>query len=143
MNTILQAIGTVGGILFATACVPMAWKAFREGNSFCTPASTIWTFIFANLLFGTYLFGTVGPQLPAFLSIVELVSWGIVAWYYKFPRMKTKSMLRLGYCTRDDGHDGPCNGWPRSMCGVGNPLCTCTGLAGDGLHHCEFHDGTR
>lgn len=29
---------------------------------------------------------------------------------------------RIGVCTRDSGHDGPCNGYPRDICGQWNEL---------------------
>lgn len=115
MNWLLNAIGSIGFILFATACVPMAWKTMRSGEAVVKDRSTIWTFVAATGLVTIYLFGLAGFNFPTFLSLVEVICWGIVARYSYFPRLSGRT-INVGYCTRDEGHEGPCNGWPRHTC---------------------------
>jgi hypothetical protein len=89
MSAGLEALGLLGTILYASACVPLAWKAVRDGLVTVPPA-TSWTFFAANCAFATYCFGSFGVHLPFFLVLVEVVCWGTVLKYTYFPRRHAK-----------------------------------------------------
>lgn len=130
MNLFWEIIGTVGSILFATACVPMAWKTIRTGGDIGNPISTIWTFVGATLLFGAYLTESLGLTIPVLMLWLEFACWSTALWYHYFPRRQDESLAGLIYiahngvcttdllreCSRETRHDGPCNGLPRPSC---------------------------
>lgn len=88
-SAVLEVLGLLGTILYATACVPLAWRAVEDGMV-AVPLATSWTFFAANLCFGTYCFGSFGVHLPFFLVAVEVLCWGTVVWYTYFPRRNEK-----------------------------------------------------
>ncbi len=117
MNWFLYALGTVGAVLFATACVPMAWKTFKLGRDIGTPLSTIWTFVLATLLFGIYLVGTIGLNVPTGMVVIEFFCWSLALWYHYFPRPDWTKLFEFEtVCTRPNHVESPCNGLPRVDC---------------------------
>lgn len=87
MSLLIDLIGAAGSILFATACVPVAWATWRLGRSVGTPVSTVWTFVLATLLFTIYLAAKVGvTQIPTVLLFIEFVCWGVALKFHYFPR---------------------------------------------------------
>ncbi len=121
LNTLIEVAGSLGGFLFATACIPMAVKTIRAGRDIGNPISTIWTFVGATLLFSIYLIAKTGiDNAPSIFLVTEFVCWSIAAWYHYFPRFDWDHIVpkhtHIGFCTRDDGHEGPCNGWARHTC---------------------------
>lgn len=121
MSMMIDAIGSFGAFLFATACVPMAWETFKLGKSVGTPAVTVWTFVGATASFGVYLGAKVGwTQIPTLLVYVEFICWTLALWYHYFPRPDYLPCCDhrddVQDCTRDSWHDGPCNGYPRVVC---------------------------
>lgn len=112
-------LGTIGNALFCWACISMALATVKRGRDIGTPLSTMWTFLFANASFGAYLFGTFGLHLLFVVSLVETACWLIALWYHYRPRMPVGFAL-IGFCKREDRHEGPCNGWPRETCPGGD-----------------------
>lgn len=130
----IDIIGAVGSFLFAVACVPMAIATVRAGDAMVKDRSTIWIFVFATLLFGIYLIGKTGINIPSMTIVVEFICWKIVAWYSYFPNHERIAKLKIHsgirtmmahakeldaqMCTRRGPHEGPCNGLERPSCRV-------------------------
>lgn len=129
----IDIIGAIGSLLFAAACIPMAASTVYSGDAAVKDRATIWIFVFATLLFGIYLVGKTGINIPSMTIIVECAAWCIVAKYSYYPDFERQAKLRLArspefsyvgendtlqMCTRLGPHDGPCNGLERSNCRV-------------------------
>ena len=82
----IEWLGIIGGGMFAAGCVPIAFNTVRAGKDLGTPLSTQWLLFLACVLFGVYLFGEFGPELPFFFLAIEVACWGAVLWYHYFPR---------------------------------------------------------
>lgn len=123
--TLWTLCGVGANALYATACVPMAWKTWRAGKDIGNPLVTMWTFFIANLLFTAYGIGSFGGEWPFTLLLVEVICWGVALFYHYWPRVvpvrstdaSGGMALSLHLCTRPSPHEGPCNGLPRHECG--------------------------
>jgi uncharacterized protein with PQ loop repeat len=114
----IEVLGCIGATLFGCACVPMAWKCVRDGDTGDIPTSSMWLFLFACITFFGYLVIDFGFHYPLFIGVIETICWLIVLRYRYWPRLDFTS-----YCIRDDHHHGPCNGLPRSTCpNLSDPL---------------------
>ena len=86
MSLIVDAIGTIGALMFAASCIPLAWKTCRAGKSLGTPRQTVWMFCGATVIFTLYLALKVGLlQGSTLISGSEAVAWLIVLFYEYFP----------------------------------------------------------
>jgi len=90
----IELMGDVGGILFGMACVPMAWAAWKKGNTKGIPTSAMWLFFNACVLYYGWLFLQFGFHLPFVIGIVEIVCWVIVLKYRYFPRRNIKAEVQ-------------------------------------------------
>lgn len=87
MNWFLYLLGAVGNACFAAACLPMAWKCWREGSNTGIPVHSIWLFLIALTTWYTYMLGCFGFRwLQTPIGIVETISWLVVCRYHYFPR---------------------------------------------------------
>jgi hypothetical protein len=109
----LELLGFIGGVLFGCACVPMAYRAWRDGNSGTTPDFAMWLFLSACVTYFGYLFLAFGFHFAFCIGVVETACWLIVIRYRYFPRFDFTAI-----CTRPPHAIGPCNGLPRTDCPV-------------------------
>ena len=91
----IDIIGAIGSILFAAACVPMAIATVRAGDAMVKDRATIWIFVLATFMFGIYLIGKTGINIPSMTIILEFICWKIVAWYSYFPNHERIAKLKL------------------------------------------------
>jgi len=89
-------------------------------------------FVLATFMFGIYLIGKTGINVPSMTIVLEFICWKIVAYYSYFPnhariaklklkaggRAATRKDLEAQMCTRRGPHEGPCNGLERPSCRV-------------------------
>lgn len=84
--SIIEIVGFIGACLFGFACVPMAWRAYRNGHTKGIPTSSMWLFLFACIFYFGWSFIDFGFHIPFVIGIVETICWLIVIRYRYFPR---------------------------------------------------------
>ena len=96
MNVPTAIAGALGGLAFVAACLPMAFATIKTGKAVVTDRKTIWTFVFATVMFGIYLVAATGLwNVPSLSILVEVACWSTVAWYSYFPRPTYLDMFKF------------------------------------------------
>ena len=84
--TLVPLLGLTGGLSFALAGVPTAWRTARQGKALA-PVSIALYCIVGSIATYTYLYLTYGFNALLTLNYsVEFASWAVIAWYHYFPR---------------------------------------------------------
>lgn len=91
---ILSILGLLGGVCFAWAGVPTAWRCFKLGNNPGVPVTMAWLIFSGTVLVYSYLVLKffVHTELDAVLTVnysVEAASWATILRYTYLPRTTT------------------------------------------------------
>lgn len=84
---IIEILGFIGGVLFACACIPMAWKSFKQKHSRDVPVFSMWLFLFACIFYFGWLFVEFGFHISFMIGVIETICWLIVIRYKYFPHI--------------------------------------------------------
>lgn len=83
----IEAIGWLGGLLFAFCGAPQALKSYRDGNSDGISHLFLWMWFAGEILMQIYVIGQHGFDMPLLVNYwINTLFAGIIAYYKYKPR---------------------------------------------------------